>query len=41
MDIVFRLEASIRASRSLEDITDKVAGYLEEAKPLLRRGGTR
>jgi seryl-tRNA synthetase len=38
MDIVFRLEASIRASRSLEDITDKVAGYLEEAKPLLRRG---
>lgn len=38
MDIVFRLEASIKASHSLERIMDKIPGYLEEVKPLLRRG---
>lgn len=38
MDIVFKLEASIKASRSLEDIKDRISEYLEEVKPLLRKG---
>ncbi|MBS7642309.1 hypothetical protein KEJ40_04005 [Candidatus Bathyarchaeota archaeon] len=38
MNILFKLEASIKASRSLEDIATKLSEYLDEVKPLLRRG---